>query len=475
MGRLGCVVRVVVAVAVLWTVGLTRYAVLRGRGVDPEPASPARHPGAPSLRQRPERGGLSARPQVGRVVPVPPRAKRERHEPHRHNHTQPTTLEPAAEIHVAFSTDCKAFQDWQSAMVWSSAALAGHIGPITRIASGCASKSQEAELLHASKPWPNARVHFTPKFSTDTKTGREYHFYNKPRGILHWLTHGRPEADIIALIDPDQFFLRPLTPDLAGVPNLVVTDPVKKETLPTRIGKGAPAAQFYGLGDRWLRFNREYICGAGSPCLEATSRDAWRSFTVGPPYILHVDDWKRLARSWVDFVPKVYEEYPHLLAEMYAYSLAAAHEELPHFRVNHLMVSNVGSYGEGWPLVDSLPSVCADALRPSSNTSSAASMLPTFIHACQSYHVGRFRFSKRALPTDKFSSCDAEFLHEPPETVLSTELQEIVTQIAQGPRRKKTNEEKKAVEEKRNGFMVCMITKLINEAMRVYRKGACRM
>jgi len=41
----------------------------------------------------------------------------------------------------------------------------------------------------------------------------------------------------------------------------------------------------------------------------------------------------QLAEAWVRFVPKIYEEYPELLAEMYAYCMAAAHLQLRHFKV----------------------------------------------------------------------------------------------------------------------------------------------
>ena len=44
---------------------------------------------------------------------------------------------------------------------------------------------------------------------------------------------------------------------------------------------------------------------------------------------------------------RVYERYPELLAEMYAYSMAAAHEQLPHFTLYSLMVSDTESEHEG--------------------------------------------------------------------------------------------------------------------------------
>ena len=52
---------------------------------------------------------------------------------------------------------------------------------------------------------------------------------------------------------------------------------------------------------------------------------------------------------------RVYEGHPHLLAEMYAYSVASAHLELPHLRLDNYMTSETEAYGEGWPFVDELP------------------------------------------------------------------------------------------------------------------------
>ena len=55
---------------------------------------------------------------------------------------------------------------------------------------------------------------------------------------------------------------------------------------------------------------------------------------------------------------RVYENYPYLLAEMYAFSMAAAHENLPHLQIDNHMVSAVDAPGEGWPHVDALPEIC---------------------------------------------------------------------------------------------------------------------
>lgn len=431
--------------------------------------------------------------------------------------------EGRASVHVVFSTDCSAFQNWQSRVLFDSARRVGHVGPITRIASGCA-EDQAIELAEVmrtdnffsqgGKNGDSWFVHFTPHFSKDHKTGKDYKFYNKPRGILHWLKHGlggagssgkreqqhgeifsggnaavfandieereRPNLwpNVVALIDPDEIFLQPLSVWVRNSSNLLVTAPVKRdeESLPVAVERGRPAAQFYGLGDRWLRFKREYICGVGSPCLNVTSREAWRYYSIGPPYVAHVSDWIPLASSWVKFVPKVYEEYPQLLAEMYAYSLAAAHCRLPHARVDHYMVSNVGSYGEAWLHVDTMASVCAPGLPLSGKRGNVSIQLPTFLHACQSYQAGSASFSKRRVKHDIFKGCYGKLLNEPNEDIVSSGMQASVTKVAlerAKKRRKLTKEEDAALKKKRNAFVVCTASKYVNAAIQTHRKFNC--
>ena len=78
----------------------------------------------------------------------------------------------------------------------------------------------------------------------------------------------------------------------------------------------------YGLGAPWTNdnhkhFKRGAICGEGSPCLLPTPRFGERHYAVGPPYILHVDDWKRLADSWTAFVPRFTPLYVYMYVCMY--------------------------------------------------------------------------------------------------------------------------------------------------------------
>eukprot|EP00624_Nannochloropsis_granulata_P002352 evm.model.NODE_2189_length_70754_cov_51.271378.16 len=94
--------------------------------------------------------------------------------------------------------------------------MVGQKGPLTRIASGCTLEEQAAlEALYAKldQGRNKFRLHFTPDFSKDQASGQTYYFYNKPGGLQHWLASpaSPPDDTVIAVIDPDFIFMRPLT------------------------------------------------------------------------------------------------------------------------------------------------------------------------------------------------------------------------------------------------------------------------
>jgi peptidyl serine alpha-galactosyltransferase len=341
----------------------------------------------------------------------------------RTQHSPEDTKQPELDqIHVIYSTDCSAYQDWQTLLVFHSAKAVHQKGPLTRIASGCEPDKQIQLTELYKKLYPDYHVHFTPDFKTDPKTGRKYDFYNKPYGVLHWLDHAEPKitpGTIVALIDPDFIFLRPLTTQMSGQANTIVSGPVKPSEVFDKVSKGKPVAQQYGLGAPWVndnhkKFNRTRICGAGSPCLRVENENIGvKYYALGPPYILERDDLHRLTKSWTTLVPRVYEGYPYLLAEMYAYSMAAAHEDLPHLRVDHFMVSNVEAGGEGWKWIDALgDDVCRP---PVDGIYHPEHPLPTFLHYCQTYQGLRMHFQKRSIPQNIFS-CESSLFPEPSQT-----------------------------------------------------------
>ena len=101
----------------------------------------------------------------------------------------------------------------------------------------------------------------------------------------------------------------------------------------------------------------------------------------------------------------------------YAYSMAAAHENLPHLQVFHHMISNIDAgNSEGWPLISALDDVC---LPPVNGIYHPDKPLPTFMHFCQGYDIGELGFAKRRLRTSIFT-CEHDLLLDPADEVDSS-------------------------------------------------------
>jgi len=374
------------------------------------------------------------------------------------------------EMHVVFSTDCSFYQDWQSLVMFHSAHTVGQKGSITRIASGCGETKQAELVALYAKLWPQYHVHFTPSFSQDKKTQKAYEFYNKPFGLQHWLENANPPIKsgvLIGLIDPDMIFLRPLTDRIRGEENNLFMRGfrLKEDQIQKLIGKGQPAAQLYGLGAPWAdshnrNFNRTHVCGEGSPCLKVITRYGEEHYSVGPPYLVEKDDMVRLTKSWTEMVPKVYEKYPELLAEMYAYSMAAAHVELPHLTMLHYMVSNTDAHDEGWKWVDALGSnVCEP---PVDGIYYPHVPLPTFAHYCQFFRAGELGFQKRRVGRKMFT-CEHPMLIDPPRDLGNVTYKNRDGEIIKIGK----------TYAKRNAFMLCTIHRAINAALVDYKQRMC--
>jgi hypothetical protein len=194
-------------------------------------------------------------------------------------------------------------------------------------------------------------------------------------------------------------------------------------------------------------------------------RYASQHYSVGPPYIANRKDIQRISKSWNLFVPRVYNGgYPFLLAEMYAYSMAAAHESLPHLQMEHYMVSNHEAGGEGWPLIDQLDdsNVCKDA--DANGVFLPTLPLPVLVHYCQSFKVHDYLFGKRRTPSDIFDCNKPLFIELPAEFGIFPEKD-----AQSDPKQDK----KARLFYKRNAFMVCTIHRVINAALAHYKGVMC--
>lgn len=383
--------------------------------------------------------------------------------------------------HLIFSTDCSEFQHWQSYLMFHTALKVNQPGTITRIASGC---SDEEAIL--ARQWHKEHVtdvmgerfvlHLTPRFSgvtdADGKTVGDYKFFNKPFGLKHWLENAigfadegnsglKNDDDVVILIDPDMALLRPITGDFSNDRDVVIGNSFKEDRK-LKVEHGSPFAQKYGLGSQWRTFDLLEIAGPDSPASKVSQSDGGKYYPVGPPYLATVRDMHAIAGKWTEYVPRVHKQYPYLLAEMYAFCIAAAHLELPFQLIESLMVSNTGSGGEGWPMVDKLPheNLCEIAKKPNHEKDP----VPSVIHLCQRYAVGEWFFSKRKM-VKTFFECDSPLLEEPPSNIV---LESDYQQFPKGARKDLDSKHSQ-----REGFMVCGIIGALNAASRFFKAHHC--
>jgi len=162
---------------------------------------------------------------------------------------------------------------------------------------------------------------------------------------------------------------------------------------------------------------------------------------------------------WSDIAPKVHDEYPHLLAEMFAYNLAAVHLGLRHTVAHSFTVSDPWAGGEGWPLIDKVPGekICKNFPK---------SEYPHVIHYCQKYSIGKWFMSKYKLRKN-FISCSVPLLMPPPDDVALR----YTTAIAPGGNVPK---ELKPKQIKENAFMVCAMIDALNAASKFYKDQHCK-
>ena len=357
-------------------------------------------------------------------------------------------------------------------------------GHVTRIVSGCT--SEEAEDMIS---WFDEKVqfmssrfhlHLTPKFSeVKDEFGivvGDYKFFNKPHGLKYWLEHFEltgyhkdtgtfdHENDIVILIDPDMALMRPITKDFSNERETLIGKRRINHVLSTEVKHGVPFAQTYGLGVQWQKFDLDKIAGENSPAKDVSREEGALYFPGGPPYIGTIRDMYQIAQKWSEFVPHVHAQYPYLLAEMYAYCIAAAHLGLKHQLIDSLMASNPDTGGEAWPLIDRIPpEETCDFSRNADNNKYA---LPSVIHMCQRYSVGDvWFFGKHRIPHDIYE-CETPLFEEPPDNLA------LLYDYKKPPNAK----EKKPLSPKiinQETFMVCALTRLLNDAATFYKTATC--
>jgi len=431
-----------------------------------------------------------------------------------------TTTEP--HLHLVFSTDCSSYQHWQSYVLYYSAVQVRQKGTITRIISGCDdTQMQDMIAWHQQNVLPLTKepkkftLHFTPNY--DHPILQSYVFVNKPFGLLHYFENYNPDKDehgfstearhiqrshnqslqlnpndIIAVIDPDMMFLKPLTHDFTPSQSFQPVyapgnEPTDNNSI-TVVQHGHPFSARYSVGDPWRQFNLPYITGSDTtPALNFTSEEAIAHFQVGSPYIATMKDMHAITPTWLVAVHKVREEYQEHISEMYSYIIGAAHANLPHVVLQGFIISGDDSGEEvpteGWSFLPEVPpsQVCTFAeeayklnatdicsLDETSWKCQALKKLPNFLHFCQGYNVGNWFWGKHNFPKDYFT-CESPLMATPPSNLGSDyadyRLEPGQSRSAEIPIN--------SFEKTRNAFVICAMSKVLQEAAEYYKTHSC--
>jgi hypothetical protein len=367
------------------------------------------------------------------------------------------------------------YQDWQSHAFFYHAHKVGQPGNVTRIVSGCTPDEQHQLLKSHDIQWtlsPDFHIHFTPDYSNRSiKPNKPYRYFNKPFGMKHWMEHAlgynestnnqhnKKQAQtnvnddtVIILLDPDQILLRPLTHDYNDV-NMKWM-PRRNANLSKVVQRKSTMAQAYGYGNQWLtKVNLTQLLPDNdktSP-LWKLSRDTAARFAAGPPYLAAARDMHSIVQAWADFVPKVFDQFPALLAEMFAYNLASHHVHRRPMTSPGFMVSDVTlTSSEGWYwMEDSLPpspstfgaNVCRQRYPPSES--------PFILHYCNVYEHANFSFTKRTS-MHNILSCASDLFVEP-DTLISVDQPSF-----------------------RASYMLCRLIPALNEAFEHFKRHNCQ-
>lgn len=336
-------------------------------------------------------------------------------------------------VHYIYTIGCDDYQLYQSVGLDYSWRASGNRGKLTRIVGGC-KDSERAELLHHSplRDDPDFAVYLVEKdLSRVPATGEVYPARARPYAIMLWLNETRPQADAVAILDPDFVFARPLHehPDFS------------------KVRPGRMFAQNYELGTIWVptfgeQFGEELPEGARADPVQIGDR-----YSTGPPWVLATSDLQAMLPDWGRYTDGQRKEGDGLLREQNAFCMAACRHGIASGAVKDVMVSNPNAVEEAW-----------------SQLSQPQDWKPYILHYCSSYNYKQWSFHK-AYPS---SGWYAEHF----QNVLPTSLECRAPMLAAPPAAPSTQEEPELVELKQ-AWMISHLLPPLSAAFRSYRDLYC--
>ncbi|KAE9004708.1 hypothetical protein PF005_g13634 [Phytophthora fragariae] len=365
-------------------------------------------------------------------------------------------------LHIVFSASCdQRNRLLQQTVVQLTASWVGQRGPITQIVSGC-SESERLRVMTEPKLYYDFRRHFTPSFAVNPEPGANdtYAPYNKPFGLRHFLQNAFPRGqhELIALIDGDFFFFRPLEANTGRNMSKYYHGRRNALTIEDTVVDGVALAQDWNAlkGGFFAKDKADVlkkVCD-GLPCGNVSHEDGTEYYgSIGPPYIMTRRDALRMVDDYCHLCVKTREVSSEWIAEMFAYSVAVANNGIKHTALSHLGVSSP-SFKDGgheyWDfVVSTMANPCEDNLQlvlPKDP--------PVAVHACQ--WIGDFY--KSEWPKT-IANCDSPLFKILPSTAWS-EINSTVEVSKQQTRREEV-------------WAMCTLTKIMNHALGELKQRMC--
>jgi hypothetical protein len=261
--------------------------------------------------------------------------------------------------------------------------------------------------------------------------------------------------------------LRPFVNDFSSYPEDLWTSSVRSQSGEriTKVSQGHIIAQQYGFGNAWLRSaskNLTHVVGPDSPVHNISMDEANRFHAGGPPYVLTGRDMYRVTKQWSSFLPHLFDVSPQFMAEMYGYSLAAAHLNIPQQLAYGMMISDIPSEQEGFYfLKDAPPEAICDA-----EARKSLANVPHVLHFCHRYAIGEHFISKHVIP-DLITSCDTPLVKLPPKEITFTNYSHY------GDNSVEVWQDKTRKRQYRNAYMICTLLEALHDASLYYKQKHC--
>lgn len=374
--------------------------------------------------------------------------------------------------HTVFSTDCYSHMYWRNYMVFYTALKVRQPGHVTQIVSGCNEKEAENIMnwFYKNVAVLSERFHIqlTPHFSTVSNGEvHEYRKFSKAFGLKYWMEHSpnlerkthantspifdrKHDHDIVISIEPEMVFTRPIKID----PKIIVK-------------KGSLVVQSYDNGSQWESLDLDRISiDELSPAGSYDQSEKSKYFAMGPPYIIDLGDMHEISKKWSEYVHRVYKETADfLMADRYSFSIAVAESKLKPTLIDSLMVSNPKSSKENWDMIDEIPDnkVCGFGKNPDQSVDHT----PNVLYLSNQYSIGTEWFYSEHIISPQVYDCNRALFQEPPNSI------PLFYDYRWPPsEQNKTVVPKSQI--KRESFILCSATALLNEAATMFKSTACK-